>query len=240
MQWQEGSRVGGCRAGTVNKKFLINTVRGLKSHNKREEEEDCWRQHDLDQKAQQRQQRPSLSHNTCRARRPEISIIDTAATKASTDASEVDTREFWAEQKQRVMTAASSSSVGTAATGTIYNFPLAAATAATAREGGQEPKGEHCDDYKSRKRARVDEGTDSSTIGSDVGKKEKKKKAKKKHRKRKRESRRHHVKPDAEYGDSSVEEDTQTEREGGGDGEAVHRRRKKSKKRDAEKKKNKK
>ncbi|CAN0544872.1 unnamed protein product, partial [Ectocarpus sp. 12 AP-2014] len=35
------SRGGSGRAG-VNKNFLLNTVHGLKSHNKREEEEDCW------------------------------------------------------------------------------------------------------------------------------------------------------------------------------------------------------
>jgi hypothetical protein len=31
----------------VNKAFLANTIRSVESHNRREETEDCWRQHDL-------------------------------------------------------------------------------------------------------------------------------------------------------------------------------------------------
>ncbi|CAM9164783.1 unnamed protein product [Choristocarpus tenellus] len=41
----------------VNKTFLLNTMMGLKSHNRREEEEDCWRQHRVQEEAKERVQR---------------------------------------------------------------------------------------------------------------------------------------------------------------------------------------
>lgn len=107
MQAQAGGRGGSHRAG-VNKKFLLNTVHGLKSHNKREEEEDCWRQHDLDQKAKGRR----LSRGAAgQARRKKPTD---EAYGAASPVPEVDTRQFWAEQKRKAMAAgsASSSSVG--------------------------------------------------------------------------------------------------------------------------------
>lgn len=36
--------------GGVNRQFLVNTVRGVQAHNRREEEEDCWRLHRMQDK----------------------------------------------------------------------------------------------------------------------------------------------------------------------------------------------
>lgn len=54
---RSGSDLGlGKHVRRVNKKFLLNTVVGLKSHNRREEEEDCWRQYRLQEEFEQKQQ----------------------------------------------------------------------------------------------------------------------------------------------------------------------------------------
>lgn len=84
----------------VNTKFLINTVHGIGSHNRREEVEDCWRQRRLEQRDDK--QRTRLSSATG-DRRGELLYQKAAVEKAA--ASVGGTRTFWAEQKKRVMTA---------------------------------------------------------------------------------------------------------------------------------------
>lgn len=81
----------------VNKNFLLNTVAGLKSHNRREEEEDCWRQHRLQE--QQHPQRGETERSDLR------SLINEGRRRRSSAASSASTnsREFWAEMKLRTM-----------------------------------------------------------------------------------------------------------------------------------------
>lgn len=164
MQGQAGGRGGGYRAG-VNKKFLLNTVHGLKSHNKREEEEDCWRQHDLDRKAHGRR----LSHDASRARRESSTG---AVNRAASPVPEVDARQFWAEQKRKAMTAMSTSSIGT---------PLV----------GDRPEAKHGDGCAPRERERSEGSADRANLSDGDRKKRRKKEEKKakKKKKRKRESR---------------------------------------------------
>lgn len=83
----------------VNRQFLLNTVHGLNSHNRREEEEDCWRQHRLERESRC----PGLPKGGSQSRH------GGSADKESTSAahpSTVDARRYWAEEKQRAMTAA--------------------------------------------------------------------------------------------------------------------------------------
>lgn len=191
----------------VNKNFLLNTVRGLKSHNKREEEEDCWRQHDLEQKAKSRR----LSHDTSRARR---STEETS--RAADSASEAETRQFWAEQKQKAMAAATPSAGGVGTAAVVDGMA----------------HGAHGDGRERRERDRADK-TDGrgkhSDEDSDASRLEKKRKrAKKKKKKRKRESRRNRGSDTDSGGDDvGVEE---SRRDGDDGSEKRHTRRKKSKK----------
>lgn len=102
---QRPGGVGATSRAVVNTKFLINTVHGIGSHNRREEVEDCWRQRRLEQ--QDHKQRTRLS-NATGDRRGELPYQKAAVEEAA--ASVDDTRTFWAEQKQRVMTAARTAS----------------------------------------------------------------------------------------------------------------------------------
>lgn len=114
----------------VNKKFLSNTVAGVKSHNRREEEEDCWRQHRLQEEQQQQQHRPrtrperssDLRNLIDQKRRQEHRKIKTSAHpdsrmgcsgSGSTNSTAENSREFWAEVKLRAMTASGSSGSST-------------------------------------------------------------------------------------------------------------------------------
>lgn len=166
MPREDMGRGGSGRAG-VNKNFLLNTVHGLKSHNKREEEEDCWRQHGLEQRARER----LLAHDANR-NRPKIPA-DGGDTSAS-HTSDVDARRFWAERKERAMIA------------TTPAIDPNVAAAATGGGGGSSP-------VVDRKRQREDSEEGAGRGNGDRGdrrKKEDKKKAnKKKRKKRKRESR---------------------------------------------------
>lgn len=95
----------------INKKFILNTIDGLKSHNRREEEEDCWRQHRLEQEAQHRLEQEAPTRPTNRRRqhnldqevpnRPLVIHVD-------------DERKFWAEKKARAMTSLESAGSHTA------------------------------------------------------------------------------------------------------------------------------
>ncbi|CAM9426841.1 unnamed protein product [Ectocarpus sp. 6 AP-2014] len=162
---RDGMNRGGSSRAGVNKNFLLNTVHGLKSHNKREEEEDCWRQHGLEQRARER----LLAHDANRNRRKVPA--DGGDTSAS-HASDVDARRFWAERKERTMTA------------TTPAIDPSAAAAATG--GGSSPSV-----VRKRQREDSEEGTGRANGNrGDRRKKDDKKKAnKKKKKKRKRESR---------------------------------------------------
>lgn len=91
----EGSRAG------INKQFLHNTVAGLKSHNRREEEEDCWRRHRLEQGAQIPRQSEvpgqRLHRNTTENAVSAVALISAA-----------ESRKFWAKEKRRAMITTSS------------------------------------------------------------------------------------------------------------------------------------
>eukprot|EP00752_Nemacystus_decipiens_P005440 g4931.t1 len=223
MQGQVGSKGSSPRAA-VNKKFLLNTVHGLKSHNKREEEEDCWRQHDLDQKA--KEGRRSRSHDAaCRARRERSTD---AVRRAASPVSEVDTRQFWAEQKRKAMTAALVSPSGDA--------PL---------EGGR-PDAKHGDRRMSRDRQRPDGSEDEASLSDDDRKKRKRKKGERKARKKKKRKRESKHSSggsggrsnSGSSGDSSSESDAESRRDGAKASDKRHhrRKRKKSKKRSSRKK----
>lgn len=106
----------------VNKQFLLNTVAGVKSHNRREEEEDCWRQHRLQEEQQQQQYRPrarpdgstDLRTLINQKRRQENRKMENSVRPdnrmgssgaSSTNSAAGSSREFWAEAKLRAMTA---------------------------------------------------------------------------------------------------------------------------------------
>lgn len=91
----------------VNKFFLFNTVVGLKSHNRREEEEDCWRQHRLqEQQHQQRRETEGLDlRNLINQRR--------SGRRGAVGSASVNSREFWAEMKLRARASNSDSAGGT-------------------------------------------------------------------------------------------------------------------------------
>eukprot|EP00904_Undaria_pinnatifida_P006618 jgi/Undpi1/3086/HiC_scaffold_15.g06460.m1 len=110
----------GARA-VVNTNFLLNTVHGIGSHNRREEVEECWRQRRLEQQQDHKQ---GNEGNATRKRQREVTYQKTPIEQAV--ASVDDTRTFWAEQKQRAMagtaTGASSAMAGaisTVQTGTM-------------------------------------------------------------------------------------------------------------------------
>ncbi|CBJ31508.1 expressed unknown protein [Ectocarpus siliculosus] len=203
MPRDDMSRGGSGRAG-VNKNFLLNTVHGLKSHNKREEEEDCWRQHGLEQRARER----LLAHDANRNRR---NVPADGGDTSASHASDVDARRFWAERKERTMTATT---------------PAIDPSAAAAATGGSSPSVD-----RKRQREDSEEGTGraNGNRGDRRKKDDKKKGNKKKKKKRKRESR-DRAGSDDERGAVGVGN-------AGGDEEA-RRRHKRSKKR-AQKRRNK-
>lgn len=212
MQGQAGGRAGSHRAG-VNKKFLLNTVHGLKSHNKREEEEDCWRQHDLDLKAQAR----SRSHDAaCRARRERPTE---EVHRAASPVPDADTRQFWAERKRKAMTAA-----------------LATSSVGAPVDGGRWPDAaKHGDGGKSRERERSDgSADDGASLSGDGGKKRGRKKEErktKKKKKRKRETSRHGSgsSSSSSSSGSDVDVDGSRRREGGKASDKRHHQRKRNK-----------
>lgn len=201
MPREDMSRGGSGRA-EVNKNFLLNTVHGLKSHNKREEEEDCWRQHSLEQKARERQ----LAHDTNRNRGKDLA--EEAGTSAS-HASDVDARRFWAEQKERAMTAITPAIDPSAAATGQGSSPLSV-DRKRKREHSEEGIGRANGDRRDRRR-----------------KEEKKKTKKKKEKKRKRENR--------DRGGSDDERGAVGVGTGGGDEKA--RRQKRSKRAEKKRKK---
>lgn len=90
----------------INKQFILNTIDGLKSHNRREEEEDCWRQHRLEQDAHYRMTSSASGGRQDNLdgevpNRPPIIHVD-------------DERKFWAETKARAMTSLESAGPHTA------------------------------------------------------------------------------------------------------------------------------
>lgn len=197
----------GSRPSGVNKVFLLNTVHGLKSHNKREEEEDCWRQHALDRKAQGRDG-PSNTSYPPRRREPTEAVGESAA-----GASEADARRFWAEQKERAMKATTPPIDATPGVG-----------------GGSLPVAESGGDrLKSRKRERQDGGSGRSS-SPDVDrkrKKSKKKKAKKRRKKKKDEKKKRELEDRHGSGDSSSSDEVDSdadEGKPGSDGESERRR----------------
>lgn len=90
----------------INKKFILNTVDGMKSYNRREEEEDCWRQHRLEEEAHHRvtlptnRRRENNLNREVPKRTPTIHIDDE--------------RKFWADKKARAMTSLESAGSHTA------------------------------------------------------------------------------------------------------------------------------
>lgn len=95
------------RAG-VNRQFLLSTVYGLESHNRREEENDCWRQHRLEQ---------SLDNGLPNATGERQQKTTTTAPRAH--ASTTSARIFWAEQKRRAMTINDSGTVAPGVSGSL-------------------------------------------------------------------------------------------------------------------------
>eukprot|EP01036_Dinobryon_divergens_P026040 gene26043-34642_t len=84
----------------INKLFLANTIRSVESHNKREEEADCWRQHEMLYKSSElRQQRRRENDFHSMERRQSINSEDRLAEE----------REHWAHKKARVLSAAQQS-----------------------------------------------------------------------------------------------------------------------------------
>lgn len=208
MQGQAGGRGGSPRAG-VNKKFLLNTVHGLKSHNKREEEEDCWRQHNLDQNKANKANGRSRSREACRRERRDNSTD--AVHEAASPISEVDTRQFWAEQKRKAMTALSTPPVGA---------PLTVG---------------RC---KSRERARSDGSADGATLSDDDSKKKRRRKGEKKAKKKKKRKRERYNSGSSSRSSSDSEVDDESRLDGGKASDKGHRQRKRKKsKKDSSRKK---
>lgn len=108
------SRVAGSGASSragVNRQFLLSTVHGLKSHNRREEEKDCWRQHRLEQSLDIR-----LSNATGERQQKNSS---TKATALQAHGSTTSDRRFWEEQKLRAMTSRTSETVALGASSSL-------------------------------------------------------------------------------------------------------------------------
>ncbi|CAM9174053.1 unnamed protein product [Hapterophycus canaliculatus] len=199
---RRGGGGAGSRPSGVNKIFLLNTVHGLKSHNKREEEEDCWRQHALGHKAD-RWDRPSNTAAPGRGE-PKEEINETAG-----GISEADARKFWAEQKERAMKAT---------TPPIDTTPAAG--------GGSSPVAESSDRLKSRKRERLDESPGgSSDLDADRKSKKRARKKKKRKKKEKIKKRELQVRHGAGSGGSGDEGDAEDGKRGS-DGESGRNRKK--------------
>lgn len=208
MQVQAGGKGRSPRAA-VNKKFLLNTVHGLKSHNKREEEEDCWRQHNLDQKA--REGRRSRSHDAGFRARSESSTD--SVHRAASPVLEADTRQFWAEQKRKAVTAAQATASSSA--------PL---------ERGR-PGAKHGDGCKSRGGEHSDGSADEASLSEgDRKKKRRKEKEKEKKAKRKKKRKRERRRSSSSDGSSSSESDVDEGPRDGGKGSDKRRHRRKRKK----------
>eukprot|EP00904_Undaria_pinnatifida_P004900 jgi/Undpi1/153/HiC_scaffold_1.g00150.m1 len=162
----------GSRA-VVNTNFLLNTVNGIGSHNRREEVEDCWRQRRLEQQ----DHKQGNEGNATRKRQREVTYQKTLIEQAV--ASVDDTRTFWAEQKQRAMagTAAGASSAMAGAISTVQTGTMMERRQKKTKLG----EGEGCD-------------SDSRNRGAKLRRTEKKKRKKrdqkkdKKYRKRNKDS----------------------------------------------------
>lgn len=89
----------------VNRKFLFNTVRGLQAHNRREEEEDCWRQYRLEENGGVSESSFSESDRVSRDKDGDRSAPrrEHCPPREATGTSSHDSRKFWAEAKARAM-----------------------------------------------------------------------------------------------------------------------------------------
>lgn len=102
---------GGSSAPEVNKKFLLNTVQSLKSHNRREEEEDCWRQHRFQSEQGQQEARPLRVSDEYPPSR--FGILSRGNTSTVADMPNSDARTFWAKEKERAMAPKNNGNIGT-------------------------------------------------------------------------------------------------------------------------------
>lgn len=93
----------GARAG-VNRQFLVNTVRGVQAHNRREEEEDCWRLHRMQDKRSEAgvsARIGSKSDYAVERARPSSSCDNRSDDQSASDI--VNSRKHWAEVKRKAM-----------------------------------------------------------------------------------------------------------------------------------------
>ncbi|KDO33526.1 hypothetical protein SPRG_19161 [Saprolegnia parasitica CBS 223.65] len=91
-------------ATNVNKGFLLNTIRGVDSHNKRQEIDQCWRKRDLEAKVHRRRSRSRerrhrrRSASPDRRHRPRSASPDRRRRSPSPTRAQ-DERSYWAERK---------------------------------------------------------------------------------------------------------------------------------------------
>ncbi|EQC29066.1 hypothetical protein SDRG_13221 [Saprolegnia diclina VS20] len=92
-------------ATNVNKGFLLNTIRGVDSHNKRQEIDQCWRKRDLEAKVHRRRSRSrDRSRSRERRHRRRSSSLDRrhqrrSASRSPSPTRAEDERSYWAERK---------------------------------------------------------------------------------------------------------------------------------------------
>jgi hypothetical protein len=83
----------------INKVYLSNTILSIESHNRREEQSDCWRQHKMMKKLKNDDSATSINHMKTDTIKSTSGVID----KVSTIDSDNQERALWAAKKSRKM-----------------------------------------------------------------------------------------------------------------------------------------
>jgi hypothetical protein len=85
----------------INKVYLSNTILSIESHNRREEQSDCWRQHKMMKKLKNDDLATSIDHMKTDTIKSTSGLID----KVSTIDSDNQERALWAAKKARKIVA---------------------------------------------------------------------------------------------------------------------------------------
>ncbi|OQR90109.1 hypothetical protein THRCLA_09433 [Thraustotheca clavata] len=83
----------------INKGFLLNTIKSVDSHNKRQEIDECWRKRELEHRVDDRSPSRHRSYRRSRSRSRERRRYSPSPKKESPKAKQDDERAFWAQRK---------------------------------------------------------------------------------------------------------------------------------------------
>mmetsp|Transcript_20058 Transcript_20058/g.28822 ORF Transcript_20058/g.28822 Transcript_20058/m.28822 type:complete len:235 (+) Transcript_20058:59-763(+) len=166
------------KGAEINKTFLANTIRGVESHNRREECADCWRQHDMMKKAK------THTSSTRHPRRNSSvsSVKETSLRKRPRGTAERshnvydNDREYWAALKAQKLSAESSTQ------GPDVSVPPLQST--FVGYSGSSKKSSDCSSNDSA-------SSDSDSSSSKKHSQKKKHKSAKKHKKKKKSKHKH-------------------------------------------------